>query len=97
MTAETSTTADTTTGQLDRVLAAAAAAAQPFGASTPGDRAGWLRAVAAALDAHADELVPLAAEETHLAATPRLRGELTRREFSGHLEPLNFPLEELQE
>lgn len=40
-------------------------------------RAGWLDAIAAALDAHTDELVDLADTETHLGR-PRLRGELAR-------------------
>ena len=66
---------------LAAVLEAAAAAAQPLAASEPGERAAWLVAVADALDAHADELVPLAAEESHLAADPRLKGELARTTF----------------
>ncbi|BAL91212.1 putative aldehyde dehydrogenase [Actinoplanes missouriensis 431] len=44
------------------------------------DRARLLHAVADTLDAAADELVPLAAEETHLPI-PRLTGELARTTF----------------
>ena len=44
-------------------------------------RAAWLEAVADALDARAETLVPLAAEESHLAADPRLKGELKRTTF----------------
>ena len=46
-------------------------------ASTAQERAAWLRSVADALDAAADELVALADEETHLGPT-RLRGEVGR-------------------
>jgi NADP-dependent aldehyde dehydrogenase len=59
---------------------AARAARAAFGvavASTAAERASWLRAVADALDAHGDELVPLADEESHLG-TGRLTGELAR-------------------
>ncbi|RLV50967.1 aldehyde dehydrogenase (NADP(+)) [Nocardioides mangrovicus] len=66
---------------LEKTLTAAAEAAAPFAASTPQERAGWLRAVADALDAAADELVPLAHEESHLPAEPRLKGELARTTF----------------
>ncbi|MEH0934163.1 aldehyde dehydrogenase (NADP(+)) [Micromonospora psammae] len=41
------------------------------------DRAGWLRAAADVLDGHADQIVRLADEETHLGAA-RLTGELAR-------------------
>ncbi len=65
----------------DRSLEAAAAAARlAFAttvASTAVERSGWLTAVADALDAAADELVPLADEESHLG-TVRLSGELKR-------------------
>lgn len=44
------------------------------------ERAGWLRAVAEALEAHRAELVPLAVRESHLGAA-RLEGELTRTVF----------------
>ncbi|MGI5128823.1 aldehyde dehydrogenase (NADP(+)) [Pseudonocardia sp. CA-107938] len=66
---------------LDSVLAAAASAAAPAAASTPTVRAGWLDAVADALDAAAAELIPLAAAETHLPEAPRLKGELARTTF----------------
>ncbi|UOE44215.1 aldehyde dehydrogenase (NADP(+)) [Agromyces larvae] len=59
---------------------AAAAARRAFAAtvaSTAADRAAWLRAVADTLDAHGDELVALADEESHLG-TARLTGELAR-------------------
>lgn len=74
---QTTTPADTTAEQLDRVLAGAAAAAPALAASTPAERSGWIRAVAEALDAAADELVPLAVEESHLPEA-RLRGEVAR-------------------
>lgn len=67
----------TSTADLDRLVAAAAAAAPVWRASAAGDRARWLRAAAAALDAHADELVAIADEETRLGET-RLRGEVGR-------------------
>lgn len=60
--------------------AAAQAARTAFGiavTSTAAERASWLRAVADALDAHRDELVPIADEESHLG-TARLTGELAR-------------------
>ncbi|SEB55315.1 NADP-dependent aldehyde dehydrogenase [Paramicrobacterium humi] len=40
-------------------------------------RAGWLAAIADAMDAHAEELVSIADRETHLGS-PRLNGELAR-------------------
>ncbi|XVV15842.1 aldehyde dehydrogenase (NADP(+)) [Actinoplanes sp. CA-131856] len=54
-----------------------AAAAADFGAFPPRDRARALVAVADALDAAADELIPVAQAETGLAEG-RLRGELKR-------------------
>ncbi|MFG1795937.1 aldehyde dehydrogenase (NADP(+)) [Nocardia sp. NPDC049149] len=66
---------------LSRIIDAAAAAAGPLADSTPAERARWLSHLAAALDAAADELVPLAAAETQLPETPRLRGELARTTF----------------
>jgi len=62
---------------LEKVVAAADAAATAFADTTPRQRASALLAVADALDAHADELVQLAAEETGLG-TARLTGELKR-------------------
>jgi len=72
---------DTESTELNRVLTAAAAAAPRIAETTPAQRAGWLAAVADALDAAAEELIPLAAKETHLPETPRLRGELARTTF----------------
>jgi NADP-dependent aldehyde dehydrogenase len=68
---------DTTEGQLDAVLADAAAAARPLGAMRPRDRAALLVGVADALDAAGDTLVPLAQDESGLPEG-RLRGELLR-------------------
>ncbi|NKQ54519.1 aldehyde dehydrogenase (NADP(+)) [Amycolatopsis sp. K13G38] len=72
---------DTQSSELNRVLAAAAAAAPRLAETTPAQRAGWLAAAADALDAAAAELIPLAAQETHLPEAPRLRGELARTTF----------------
>jgi NADP-dependent aldehyde dehydrogenase len=69
---------------LTAVLAAAAASARTFARTSPGERAVILEAVAQTLDAHADELVPLAQSETHLPE-PRLRGELKRTTFQARL------------
>jgi len=66
--------------ELEAILSAAAEAAGPLGAMRPAERVGLLRAVADALDAAADELVPLAMEETHLPEA-RLRSELVRTTF----------------
>ncbi|WP_328610954.1 aldehyde dehydrogenase (NADP(+)) [Amycolatopsis sp. NBC_00345] len=72
---------ETSAPELEHILAAAAAAARPFAAATPAERAGWLAAVADALDAEAEELIALAHTETHLPAAPRLKGELARTTF----------------
>jgi len=72
---------DTTPDEPQRIIAAAAEAAGRLADTTPTERAQWLTQIADALDAAADELVPLAAAETHLPETPRLRGELTRTTF----------------
>ena len=69
--------ADTTAADLERALRAAAAAAPAFAASPPGLRIKVLSALADAVDAAADELVPLALAETGLPEG-RLRGELAR-------------------
>ena len=61
-------------------LAAAAAAARPVARATPTMRAEWLHAIAATLDAHADDLIPVAMRETHLLEG-RLIGELARTTF----------------
>lgn len=70
----------TTEAELESVLDAARRAAAPLAALRPADRARLLEAVAEALDAAADELVPVAQAETHLAEG-RLRGELQRTTF----------------
>lgn len=67
----------TSTADLEQILAAATLAAPVWRTSSQATRAGWLRALADALDAHADELVPLADRETRLGET-RLRGEVGR-------------------
>ncbi|HEY8317325.1 MAG TPA: aldehyde dehydrogenase (NADP(+)) [Amnibacterium sp.] len=74
------TVTDTTEAELDGLLNAAVAAAPVLAATRPSARAGWLRAVADALDADAERLIPLAAEESHLGV-PRLTGELKRTTF----------------
>jgi NADP-dependent aldehyde dehydrogenase len=71
---------DTVAGELDAILAAADRAAPWCAALAPGARRDLCCAIADALDAAADELVPLAQRETHLAE-PRLRGELARTTF----------------
>ena len=61
--------------ELDALAAAAAAAAPVWRASSAADRAAWLRAAADALDAHADELVAIADDETRLGRdAPARRG-----------------------
>ncbi len=80
MTAPTTAPSPTTSAELESILAAATAAAGPLSALRPSERARLLHAVADALDAAADELVPLAIEESHLAEA-RLKGELTRTTF----------------
>ncbi|RWR16800.1 aldehyde dehydrogenase (NADP(+)) [Microbacterium enclense] len=67
----------TTPEELDAFAAAAAAAAPLWRASARADRAGWLRAIAAEVDRHVDELVTIAADETRLDPG-RLRGEVAR-------------------
>src|SRR5215207_8113971 len=71
---------DTPPAELDRLIGAAAQAARVLIGSRPSDRATWLELVADRLDAAADDLVPLAAQETHLGVD-RLRGELKRTTF----------------
>ncbi|WP_194396601.1 aldehyde dehydrogenase (NADP(+)) [Microbacterium atlanticum] len=72
------TTATTTSAtELDALASAAAAAAPVWRAADAATRASWLRAAADALDAHVDELVAVADEETRLGET-RLRGEVGR-------------------
>ncbi|QCU79631.1 aldehyde dehydrogenase (NADP(+)) (plasmid) [Citricoccus sp. SGAir0253] len=70
----------TTLEELEPVLAGAEQASHAWADTRPAIRATVLDAAAAALDAAADELVPLAMAETHLPE-PRLRGELKRTTF----------------
>lgn len=65
---------------LESALAAASAIAGHLAESEPSERARWLRSAAGALDDASDELVVLAADETHLGLE-RLRGELVRTTF----------------
>ncbi len=81
----------TSTADLEQILAAAVSAAPVWRTSGQATRAGWLRALADALDAHADELVPLADRETRLGET-RLRGEVGRT--SGQLRLFATVVEE---
>ncbi|MDQ0767761.1 NADP-dependent aldehyde dehydrogenase [Pseudarthrobacter defluvii] len=67
----------TATLSLTELTAAATAAAKISAAASDADRAGWLNAVADALDANAAELVDIADAETSLGA-PRLTGEVAR-------------------
>ncbi|WP_219419779.1 aldehyde dehydrogenase (NADP(+)) [Pseudonocardia nigra] len=85
------TVSDTTSQELDAVLAAATAAAGPLAALRPAERARQLRAAADALDAAAGELVPLAIEESSLPEQ-RLTGEVARS--SGQLRLFADALEE---
>ncbi|MGN7200660.1 aldehyde dehydrogenase (NADP(+)) [Arthrobacter sp. SAFR-044] len=67
----------TATLSLTELTAAATAAAKISAAASDAERAGWLNAVADALDADAAELVDIADTETSLGA-PRLTGEVAR-------------------
>jgi len=71
---------DTPPEELDRLIGAAAEAARVLVGSRPADRADWLEHLAARLDAAAEQLVPIAARETHLGVD-RLQGELKRTTF----------------
>lgn len=84
-------TRDTTPAELEQTLADAAGAAAPLAASEPAVRAGWIRAVADALDAASEELVPIAQRETSLPEA-RLKGEVGRS--SGQLRMFADALEE---
>lgn len=66
--------------ELDQIVRHAHAAFLEARWAEPATRAHWLEAVAAELDANADELVRLAQSETHLA-DGRLQGELKRSTF----------------
>ena len=82
---------DTTPAELEQALADAEAAAKPLAGSQPAERAGWIRSVADALDAAADELVPIAMKESSLPEA-RLRGEVARS--SGQLRMFADVLQE---
>ena len=75
-----SDSAPTDPTELDRLLDAAVAAAPGWGRSDPADRARMLERVAAALEAAAEELIPLAQSESQLP-TARLSSELGRTTF----------------
>ncbi|MBT2515678.1 aldehyde dehydrogenase (NADP(+)) [Arthrobacter sp. ISL-30] len=79
-TKSSATSAETSNEELEQILAMAHTAVRPWGSLRPGARADVLDKVAAALDAAAEQLIPLAAEETHLAPG-RLAGELKRSTF----------------
>ncbi len=81
----------TTTEQLEQLTQAAAAAAPVWRRSDAATRASWLRAAADALDAHGEELVAIAHEETRLAEA-RLTGEVGRT--TGQLRLFASALEE---
>ncbi|MFC7546781.1 aldehyde dehydrogenase (NADP(+)) [Plantactinospora sp. GCM10030261] len=80
----TTDAAGTPADRLTAVLAASAASARPLAATGPDERAALLDAIAGTLDAHADELVHIARDETHLPE-PRLRTELRRTTFQARL------------
>lgn len=69
---------DTAVDDLDRIARAAREAFPATAGADDRTRAGWLRAVADALDADAEALIALAERETALPASPRLAGELVR-------------------
>lgn len=77
---EHTTIPDTGEGTLETLLLGAAAAAEQWGLQPAAIRAEALRAAAGALDGAADELVPLANQESRLPE-PRLRSELARTTF----------------
>lgn len=67
----------TATLDLAALTAAASEAAKAAASASDAERAGWLNAVADALDANSDELVAIADAETNLG-TVRLTGEVAR-------------------
>ncbi len=71
---------DSTPDQVEAAVAAAHGAATAWAATPAADRARALTQVADVLDAHGEELIDLAAEESHLPLG-RLRGELVRTTF----------------
>jgi NADP-dependent aldehyde dehydrogenase len=87
-------TADTSPVELDTIVAAAVAAAPALRRSSGALRAGWLRAIADALDSQKEPLVALGEEETFIPAA-RLRGEVARttgqlRMFAGVAEEASY-------
>jgi NADP-dependent aldehyde dehydrogenase len=70
----------TTPEELEKILAASAAASDEWATTSPSARAKALTAVADALDEAAPDLIPIAQRETHLAEA-RLRSELKRTTF----------------
>jgi acyl-CoA reductase-like NAD-dependent aldehyde dehydrogenase len=83
---------DTPPEELDRLIGAAAEAARELVGSRPSDRAGWLEHLATRLDAAADDLVALAAQETHFGVD-RLQGELKRTTFQLRLSAAGAPMD----
>lgn len=71
---------DTSDDRVDQIIDRAGRASAQWKRTAIADRARALDAVADALDQHADELIPIAQRETHLAEA-RLRGELRRTSF----------------
>jgi len=71
---------ETTPQDLDTILSAAVPASAAWAATSPAQRAEALGAVADAMDAAAETLLPLAQEESHLLPG-RLKGELARTTF----------------
>ena len=69
---------------LDAIVSQARAAFEQSRDASYTERAGWLKAIANALEADRSTLVRLAQEETHLPQ-PRLEGELTRTVFQLNL------------
>lgn len=82
---------ETTSAELESLLAAADASFRVFRSSTPAVRAALLRGLADRLDARAGDLVGLAAQESGLAL-PRLTGEVART--SGQLRLFASVVEE---
>ncbi|MDI3406459.1 aldehyde dehydrogenase (NADP(+)) [Streptomyces cavernicola] len=74
------TRAHSTLEQADQQIVAANAAYEQARDVPPATRAGWLRAIADALTASAEQLIPLAQAETNLPQA-RLEGELKRTVF----------------
>ncbi|WCM93298.1 aldehyde dehydrogenase (NADP(+)) [Acidovorax sp. NCPPB 2350] len=72
--------AASTPAAIDAAVAAAAAASDAFAATSAADRAGLLRALAEALEAKRETLVPVADRESGLGPV-RLNGELDRTAF----------------